>query len=408
MTDLLARSSSAGTTSGAQRPLTAAAVIAALTAVGIGLGLCMAVAVVGWMLTDAGSHGSTRDALRAGADAWLIGHGSRTVVGGTPLGIVPLGLTAVLVLVGFRCGRVAGREARRSGPVEDRTLGLAAGLAALTGVTAAVAVSVLNTHDNADPTMGSLLLGSLLVTAAGLGSGLAVGSGRAQAWLSRVPLFARVVVEGAITAALAVVGAGALLVTAALLWSFNDASMLMSSMRLGIGDALVVTLVAGLLAPNAVLLGSAWLVGPGFAVGTGTVVSPGEVTLGPLPNFPLLAALPEDGPTFAGLAVLMAVPVLLAAVAAGRAQWSYAVSAWDSSALRGFAVGFGGAVLLTLAISLSGGPMGDGRLSEVGAPVAEVLVVSVGGMSIGGLLGGLAVTAWQRSRDRDGDASRIR
>ena len=36
----------------------------------------MAVAVVGWFLADAGAHGQTTDALRVGADAWLVGNGS--------------------------------------------------------------------------------------------------------------------------------------------------------------------------------------------------------------------------------------------------------------------------------------------------------------------------------------------
>ena len=47
--------------------------------------------------------------------------------------------------------------------------------------------------------------------------------------------------------------------------------------------------------PNVVLLASTYLLGPGFAVGSGTVVSPAEVSLGPVPSVPVLAALPDDG-----------------------------------------------------------------------------------------------------------------
>lgn len=405
MTDLLTRTPTAER-SRSQRPLQVAGVLAALSAAAIGLGICMAVAVIGWFLADAGSHGATTDALRVGTDGWLLAHGARTVAAGTPLGILPLGLTGLVLLIGWRCGRHA--TDRAVDDVDDRTLGLAVGLAALTYAMVVVVVGVLNTHDNADPSLPLALLGAVLLSALGLGLGLAHGSGRLLMWWERVPLFVRTTAQAAVIGALALVAGGALLVGVALLVSFNEASMLMSSMRLGIGDALMVTAVSALVAPNAALFGTAWLVGPGFSVGTGTAVSPGEATLGPLPNFPLLAALPEDGQVSGVLVVLMAFPVLIAAVAAGWGQHRYGVRAWDSSALRGFGVGFGAALLITVAMLFAGGPMGTGRLAEFGPPVAEVLVVSVGGMSLGGLAGGLAVTAWQRTRDRRGNTTDVR
>lgn len=397
MTDLRTRTPAAER-SGSHRPLQTAATLAALSAAAIGLGLCMAVAVIGWFLADAGSHGNTTDALRVGADGWLLAHGSRTVAAGTPLGILPLGLTGVLLLVGWRCGRHA--TTRVDDRVDDRALGQAVGLAALCYAMAVVMVGVLNTHDNADPSLPRALAGAVLVSVLGLGLGLAHGTGRLVVWWDRLPLYARTTAQAALLGALVLVAGGALLVAVALLASFNDASMLMSSMRLGVGDALMVTAISALVAPNAALFGSAWLIGPGFTVGAGTSVAPGEATLGPLPNFPLLAALPADGQTAGLLVVLMAFPVLVAAVAAGWGQRRYGVRAWDSAALRGFGVGLGSALLVSAAMVLAGGPMGTGRMAEFGPPLAEVLVVSVGGMSLGGLVGGLAVTAWQRTRDR--------
>ncbi|RYE77197.1 MAG: hypothetical protein EOO74_07265, partial [Myxococcales bacterium] len=293
--------------------------IAGFSAAAIGVGLCMAAAVVGWFLADAGSHGSTTDALRVGADGWLLGHGSRSVMAGTLLGILPLGLTAGLVVIGFRCGRQAARRAATS-EVDDRTLAASVGLATISYAMAVVLVAVLNTHDNADPSLPRALLGAVLISVAGLGLGLAHGTGRLAVWWQRLPLFVRTVGQAAALAALAMVAAGALLAAVGLVLSFNDASMLMSSMRLGIGDAVMLTVVTAFVAPNAALFGASWLTGPGFAVGTGTTLAPGEVTLGPLPNFPLLAALPEDGQVAGWLAIAMAVPVLVAAVAAGWAQ----------------------------------------------------------------------------------------
>lgn len=412
MTDLLSRTASSQGTS--PRPsLPASAMWGALAAAAIGVGICMAVAVVGWFLADAGAHGSTTDALRVGADAWLLGHGSHAVIAGTPFGIVPLGLVAMLVLIGFRCGRWAarraGRDAALRGKRPDRLLAQAVGLAIACYLTAAFGVAILTTGDNAQHSYLSMMLGAMAVGLAGLGSGLARETGRWQVWIGRAPRFVRTTLEGALVAALLVVAAGAIAVVAGLVWSFNDALMLMSSMRLGVGDAVMLTVLTALLAPNAALFGGAWLLGPGFAVGTGTTVSPSAVLLGALPNLPLLAALPSaDAAVPAALAIVMVVPPLLAAVAAGRAQHIYGVRAWDSAALRGFGVGFGGAVVVWLAMLFAGGAMGTGRMSEVGPPLAEVLVASMGGMGIGGLVGGLAVTGGQRLRDRRTERQGIR
>ena len=399
MTELLSRPP-ATASARSYRPVQVAAMLAALTAVAIGLGICMAVAVIGWFVADAGAHGNTTDALRAGADAWLIAHGSASVVAGTPVGILPLGLTLMMLVIGFRSGAWSLRD-RAGAAHSDKDLAQAVGLAILVYVMALVVIAILSTNETTDPSLPRAVVGGGIVCLLGVGTALAWRTGRFAHWWGRVPLFARVTVEGAATAALLCVAAGALVVFGALLWSFNDASMLFSSLRLGGGDALMLTVVTALFAPNAALFGTAWLAGPGFAVGAGTAVSPTDVSLGALPNFPLLAALPEPTTVMpSAVAIVMGVPVLLAAIAAGRAQHRYGVRAWDSSALRGFAVGFGAALLLTVLMTVAGGPLGTGRMSVIGPDVAEVFVLTMGGMSIGGLVGGLLVTTWQRLRDR--------
>ena len=90
--------------------------------------------------------------------------------------------------------------------------------------------------------------------------------------------------------------------------------------------------------------------------------------------------------------------MVVGAVGAVLAQRSYGVTAYDSAALRGFGSGFGAALLTTLAIALAGGPMGTGRMADIGAPVGEVLVSAVAAMSLGGLVAGVATAWWQRRR----------
>jgi hypothetical protein len=100
------------------------------------------------------------------------------------------------------------------------------------------------------------------------------------------------------------------------------------------------------------------------------------------------------------MVVLLGVPPLCAAVGAGLAQRRYAVTAWDSAALRGFGSGLGAGLACWVLVSIAGGPMGTGRLADLGAASGEVLVAAAGGMSIGGLLGGLVVAVRQRRSPR--------
>lgn len=408
MTDLLSRPAAKGSarpprrgadgTYDEGRPLTVSAAIASVLTASSTLLVCLAVAVVGWFLADAGAHGQTTDALRVGADVWLVGHGSRITVSGVPLGIVPLALTAVLAWAAYRGGRWA---ARTSAPVDgDRVFAVAGTIFAGIYVVLTVIVCVLVSTDFAAPGLGRAIVGSLLLSAVGGTLGMAAATGRLAHWVAAVPGWIRSIVHGAVAGALLLVVASSVLVAAALVLGLNEAATVLSQLRLGSGDYLMYAVATAGIAPNAVLLGAAYLLGPGFAVGTGTVVAPTAVALGPVPAFPLLAALPAPGPTPSWAIGLLAVPVLAAALGAVAAQRSYGVTAYDSAALRGFGCGFGAALVMTLAISLAGGPMGTGRMADIGAPVLSVLVAATMAMSLGGLVAGSATAWWQRRRAR--------
>lgn len=376
------------------RSLTLSAALAALGALGTTMLLCMALAVVGWFLADAGAHGETPDALLVGADVWLVAHGASLTVSGVPLSIVPLGASALIAMVLLRSVRWAAATSR---PVEDdRAVLLAATVFTGIYVVVAVVTCVLLTQGAASPSLGRTVVGSFLLSGTVATLGLASGTGCLRGWVQVVPGWVRSVLHGGLVAFLALVGAAAVLVAVALLLRINEAASVTSQLQLGAGDYVMYALVTAALAPNAVLLGSAYLLGPGFAIGTGTVVSPTLVSLGPVPAFPLLAALPADGPTPSWVLGLMGVPVLAGAAGAVLAQRAYGVTAYDSAALRGFGGGLTGAVLITLAIALAGGPMGTGRMADIGAPVGEVLVAAVMAMSLGGLLAGLVTAWWQR------------
>jgi hypothetical protein len=380
------------------RPLTVSAAIAALAAAGTTMVTCMGVSVIGWFLADAGAHGQTTDALRAGADVWLVGNGSGFSVRGVPLGIVPLTLTALIVAVVYRYGRWA--AATSQDVDDDRTLGLAAVIFAGLYMVVAVITCVVVGLEDTGPGLGRAILGSMVVAGVSGTLGMAAGSGRLSVAVARVPGWVRSVAYGAVASVLLLLVASAVLVAVMVMLGLNQASSMMSGLHLSPGDYVMYTVATIAVAPNAVLLGGAYLLGPGFAVGTGTVISPSVVTLGPMPAFPLLAGLPEAGPVPGWTIAFMAVPVLVAIVGSVLAQRAYGVTAYDSAALRGFGCGFGAALLSTLAIALAGGPMGTGRMADIGAPLGDVLVSAVAAMSLGGLVAGVVTAWWQRRAAR--------
>ena len=126
-------------------------------------------------------------------------------------------------------------------------------------------------------------------------------------------------------------------------------------------------------APVGVLWALAYSVGPGFAVGTGTLVAPSGTTVGDLPAFPLLAALPGEGPAPALAMLGLAVPVLAGVVigvrVARRSPDGVGVTA-------GIAAGSGAltGVLAGLLSVIARGGLTAGRMSTLGP---QPLVVAV-------------------------------
>lgn len=385
------------------RPLTVSAALAGAVVAGGTLVTCLALALTGWFLADAGAHGQTTDALRVGADAWLLGHGATLSLSGTPVGIVPLGLALVFAWAAFRAGRWAGATSQ---PVtEDRSLALGVAVMSAVYVVAVIVTSLLATAPGlADVGPGRAIAGALLVSVVAGGLGQARGTGRLDAWLDRLPESVRAALEGTLRVAGLLLLLAGLLVAGALVAGLGEAATVMSRLHLSVGDGLMYLLVNLTVAPNAVLLGTAWLLGPGFAVGTSTIVSPTAVVLGPVPALPLLAALPGDGTPPAWLAGAMAVPAVAAAVGVALVQRRRPTLAWDAGLLRGFGSGVCGALLVSALVAVAGGPLGTGRLSEIGAPLGEVVLSAVAAMGTGGLVGGAVATWWQRRRAHAGPA----
>lgn len=400
MTDLLSRpGSSAQDGTVPDRRLVLVAALAGVAAPLVLVFLLWALGLVAWFAADGGSHGSTLSVLRLAGDAWLLAHGAHLRLPGPDAAVVtasPLGLTLV-------CGYVAVRLARWAA-----VLALGGGVADVARATAAfagsyagtgLALALLSRGDAGEPGLVTTATGCLLVGGLAGGLGLILGTESVAQLRARVPMPARSVLLAGLAATVLLAAAGLALTAVSLALHGPAAVRIVERLDLDASGVLFSLLLTGALAPNAALLVTSYLAGPGFALGAGTVVSTSEVSVGPLPTVPLLAAVPADGVPPGWLAVLLAVPPVLACVAVAWAARVVPTRSWRSGLLRGVGGGAAGAVLLTAATWWAGGSIGPGRMSTLGAPLLDMLTWNLLGLGLGGLVGGLGGTWWARRLD---------
>ncbi|MFD5467942.1 DUF6350 family protein [Kitasatospora sp. NPDC127059] len=331
-----------------------------------------------WVATpyaDSDAAGATR---LAGA-LWLLGHGAPVLRGGAdaPLTVTPLLLGALAVVRLYRAG--AGVAARRG--LRSRWGGPVALWAGYCAVAAAVALHCTGTglfRSRVLPDLLAVALLAGLATAAGVRSVEPGGPG-AEPLFDRLPPGWRptggtaVVVRAAGAAGAGLVAAGGLLVAvAAVLDAVFGGGRGMALLGGGPAALAGLLLLTVVLLPNAVLWGAAYALGAGFEVGAGSLVSPVGARLGPVPDFPLFALLPQEGPGGWRLAALL-LPLLaglVPAVLLGRAAAGGRTSAepWPpaatvTAALAAAALLGAGATVLGW---LAGGALAAERMARLG------------------------------------------
>lgn len=145
--------------------------------------------------------------------------------------------------------------------------------------------------------------------------------------------------------------------------------------------ALGLLLIQAAWVPDALVWAVSWLAGPGFTVGSGTLFSPDAVVAGAVPTLPLLGLLPT-GPlggegSSAGLYVPL-VLTLVALVVAWRRRAELTGLDLGQSALAGAGATVVLALGTWLACLAASGPIGPGRLADVGPATAmTVLLVAL-------------------------------
>jgi hypothetical protein len=371
-------------------------------------------AVLGLARTLEGA-GGLLGAARAGAAAWLLGHGVTIGTSIGPLGLAPLLLTVLVVWRLNRAGLHVTRAigARRSGSIGSALL-ITSGVGVAYAGIGALTAHLIDGRGTQVSTAGAawhfLLLG---LTGALIGA--LRGSDAVTTLARRVPAVLRHGVRTGLVAVFLIVGAGAAVGGLSVALGGGDAAKILSAYHTGVAGQAGITLISVAYAANAAIWAAAYLLGPGFALGTGSVIRLTEVAVGDLPTLPLLAGLP-NGPAGAAGTLLLALPV----IAGGAAGWGLTqrlrygrAHAWGPARGSGvdgpepswpLLIGAGllagpvaGLAMAALAW-FSSGPVGAGRLAEIGPAAGQVGLVAaiVAGISVVG--GASAARAFSRPR----------
>lgn len=359
---------------------------AGLAAAAAGVVACVGVAVLVWLSGEGGSFGG---AARAGLAGWLLAHGHGISVGGAgPITMVPLGLTLLAVWLLVRSGSWAVRAARVNGV---RQVASVAGSCAAAYSLVVLAVALLPAGQDADAGLvrGALVTVGLALVASAVGAVRSGGS--SEALTDRLPSVTVPVLRGAAAGSLVLLGTASIVLGAALGIQVEALQQILGALDAGVlGGVLLVVLCLAVL-PNMVLLTAAVVLGPGASVGAATSITLTQVSVGPLPAVPWLAAVPGSGAQPVFVSALAALPVLAGMVAGAVAVRSMPVLGIDRAVGRGGAAGALGGLLVAAAVFAAGGAVGPGRMTEVGAPMVAVLAVSVASLTVGGIVGGAAM-----------------
>ncbi|WP_103530303.1 DUF6350 family protein [Streptomyces sp. SM11] len=369
----------------------ASALVRGAAAAGLGLGALTVLVMVVWISSpfpDSGPGG----ALRAAAGVWLLAHGAGLVRPDTlsgvpaPVGMVPLLLVLGPVWLTHRAARDAA-EPEEGRPRPSQAGAFCAVTAGYLLVVAGAAAYARGGSLRVDP--DTLVFPVALVVAGAAAAGVWTAAGRPfgplPSWSPLVlqEAFARTLFRNrsgtacraAAVGVMVLLGGGGLLVAVALgrnAVAAQDAFLALAGDWPG---RFAVLLLAAALVPNAALWGAAYGLGPGFSLGTGATATPLGLEGDPaVPRFPLLAAVPDQGPGTLLNGAVLAVPVAAALAVA----WFTARRAAPADAPRAQAWSPRETVLVTLLAALgcgvgtalltvvAGGPLGTGALSAFG------------------------------------------
>lgn len=350
--------------------------------------------VLGWLAGDAATLGS---ALRVGTQLWLLANGAGAQLGSLNWTLTPLGVSLVFA---FMISRFAGLVARQyvaehPGVTRLRVVG---------SVTVAMAVAYLLLVAGTGLAVGLPIqaargvVGGVLIagTGAAWGSARTVGFRPTERW----PGWIRPIPVAVASAQGVILLAGAAALISSLIVHLHRVVTLTDGLHAGVAGGIAILIGQLVFAPNAVIWSGSYALGAGFTLGNGTVVAPAATTVGLLPPFPVLAAVPADGVGGQLQLCWLAAGVLAGAVAAVQVIRRRPTARFDETALVGGLSGVIAALAFVALGWLSGGDLGDARLAGLGPRLLPLLVLSAATLGLSGMLCGLIVGLIRRLRHR--------
>ncbi|WP_157745703.1 cell division protein PerM [Nocardiopsis gilva] len=374
------------------RPVYTAGGMAAAWAAGVGLVVLLTITVIGWAAAPHGPFGQDIDhVLRTAVQMWLVGHLVGFGIPGGEIGMLPLGLVVLPGLVLYRSGRWLARscELPRLRHLFRAALAIAGPYAAISGT-----LALIGQTEVVQPSVVEALFAgfALALVAGGMGVLHQLLNDKGipkRRLLEVVPDRPRSLLAGTLGATGTLLLSGALLVGIAFALDYGEAAAITGQLAPGLVGGALLILLQLLYLPNAIVFGTAYAVGPGFALGTGTMVAPTGIAVGPLPLFPLLAALPDNGPAPVISLVALAAPFVAGGVGGVLTQRSAPTLVGEAAPMWGFVCGVGtGAVLAVLSL-IAGGSLGADRLAEVGPSAWQVGLITALEVGVAA-----AITAW--------------
>lgn len=339
--------------------------------------------------TAPGASFSLGVAFAAAGPAWLAACHVPLTIQGAPLGVLPLLLLALVIAVAALAARRAATTLRLSRPADAWPVVVTIGAAhAVAG--AVIAASVAGTATAAGA--AAFFICGVVGLAGGV-VGTARRCGLPAAALARAGDLVRLGLRSGLLGLAALVAAGAAAYALGMLGALSQAAGAFQQVAPGAGSAFGLLLLCLVYLPNALLGGLSFVVGSGVTIG-GAAVSPLNVHAGPVPAFPLLAAVPDH---FAPWWPLLFVLPLACGVAVGMAVRRWVTGLVSRLRVTGIA-GLVVAVALLVLAALASGDLGGGAFGPVTVPAGLLAVLGFCWIAVPGALVCWLGDAWYRKR----------
>jgi hypothetical protein len=372
----------------ARRPVLVVAPVAAAWAAVVVLVVVSLPVVVTWV-TAPHIDQSWAQTLQACAAGWLVAHAVPITLGPVTVSLLPLGLLVVPLLAGRHAARWAVRSARVAG-ARERAVLIGTGAAVYVGVAFALARAASGDGLEISPGYSAAAAAVLWIVVAAWA--MWTDGDLRPAVAARLAPPVRATVRAGVAAAVALLGAGALLATLGLALALPTATAVTGALGVdGVGGPMALLLGLGYV-PVAAVWGTAYLLGPGVIVGPDVAVAPwAGAGSADLPAFPLLAALPQTAPAWTwGLLVLPVAAGVLAGRIIARSDHRGHPSAGRALATS-LGAGAVAAALVAAACAAASGSLGDERLALLGPDPLACGAVVWALVSVGALAGLLTV-----------------